>query len=458
MAHSQLTAQLFDTEIRTLLARAGECGLTHVEVFARRDTALTLRAHVGKLESFQRSDSVGLGVRVLLGERVGYAYTENLAVPALERALAEAAANAELVEGQPGAALAEPGSAAPDMPGLSDPSLGEVPLAEKVALVLHLEEITRTADPRVKAVPGCSYADSATFLRVANSLGLDRHYRTNTCYTLIYPIVSDAGENKTCHEIELARSFAGLDVEKLSALVLVNALGRLGAQEIKSGPYPVVFTPRTMVDLLSAFSDTFSAKAAQDGKSLLAGKLGLPVASPLIRVVDDARLPTGFASRPFDDEGVASRPIALIDRGVFNTFLHNTQTARMARTASTGHAARGGYKGILDVAPSNLYIEGGTTGAAALVQADGPLVVIDDLQGLHAGTNPISGDFSLAAQGHLYLNGVRQHAVHQFTVAGNFLALLAAVEAVGDDLRFYPHGAYIGSPSVRVRELAIAGA
>lgn len=451
------TTAPFDAEIGTVLDLARERGLADVEVYARRDVALTLRAHNGELETFQRSDSVGVGVRVLLGERVGYAYTENLSPTALARVLNEAAGNAELVEGQPGAGLAEGAGEPPAVAAIYNPALEGVALDDKIARVLELERITRTADPRVKAVPGCSYSDSASVTRVASSRGLDRHYRSNVAYALVYPLVTQDGENKTFYDIALGRDFAKLDVKALSDRAVQGALKRLGAKEIKSGTYPVVFTPRAMADLLSAFSDVFSAKAALEGKSLLAEKVGEKVASEKLTVLDDALLADGLATRPFDDEGVPSRALGLIEDGVFKTFLHNTQTGKRMGGTSTGHAARGGYKGTLGVAPSNLYVKPGTTDAKGLVAGAGAVVVIDDLQGLHAGTNAISGDFSLQAQGLLFEGGEEQHPVHNFTVAGNFLALLAGIEAVGDDLRFFPQGAYIGSPSVRVAGLAIAG-
>lgn len=447
----------FDAEIGTLLKLAKDQGLPDVEIYARRDVALTLRAHKGELESFQRSDSVGVGVRVLAGERVGYAYTENLSEAALARVLSEAAGNAEIVEAQPGAGLVDQPGEAPTLAGLFNPGLEEVPLDAKIARVLDLERLTREGDPRVKSVPGCSYSDSESFTRVASSRGLDRHYRTNLTYAFAYPIVSEAGENKTCFEIALSRDFAAIDVADLSARVIRSATRRLGARDIKTGSYPVVFTPRAMGELLNAFSDVFSAKAALEGKSLLADKLGQAVASEKLTIIDDALHATGFGARPFDDEGLASRTVELIAGGVFKTFLHNAQTANRMGAEPTGHGTRGGYKGVVGIAPSNLFVKPGGAHDAALVAGTGGVVVIDDLQGLHAGTNAISGDFSLQAQGMIYEDGVEQHPVHNFTVAGNFLAMLQAVEAVGDDLRFFPHGAYIGSPSVRIASLSIAG-
>lgn len=447
----------FDAEFRHLFGLAADRGLAHVELYARRDEALTLRANQGVLEAFQRSHSVGIGVRVLAGERVGYAYSENLTPEALARTLSEAAENATIVAEEPGAGLIAEAAPAPALEALYNPALAEVPLEAKVAGVLSSEATARACDARVKAVPGCVYSDATSVVRVASTRGLDRHHRSNQAYAVVFPLVSQNGENRTGIHMELVRDFAAIDFERVAREAVGHACRRLGAQSLASGTYPVVFTPLAVTELFSAFSDVFSAKAAQEGKSLLAGKLGEAVASPLVNVVDDALLPDGFASRPFDDEGTTSRRCALIEQGVFRTFLHNAQTARQAGTASTGHAARGGYKGTLGVAPTNLFVQPGTTPASTLT-GGARVVVIDDLQGVHAGTNAISGDFSLQCQGWLWEDGVEQHAVANITVAGNFLAMLAGVEAVGDDLEFHPHGAYIGSPSLRVAGLAIAGA
>jgi PmbA protein len=448
----------FEHEVAALLSLAQGLGLNEVEVYAQRDEALTLRAHKGELESFQRSNPVGVGVRVWQGAQVGYAYTENRSEDALRRVLEQAASNAALVEPQEGAGLFEAPAAgqATLMPSCVD--FSGVDLQRKIDLVLELERASFAADNRVTAVPGCAYSDSTRCVRVTNSRGFDGGYRLSQANLLVYPLVAEAGQNKTYYSVSLARRFEALDPEQLARDAIFGAISRLGAKEPVSGTYQVVLTPRAMTELFAAFASIFSARAVQEGKSLLAGKLGQAIASPLVRIKDDASLETGFASRPFDDEGVVSQPLTLVQAGVLSSYLHNLQTARKAGVSSTGHGERGGYKGTLGVAPSNLFIDAGDCRVADLYRVAGPLVVVDDFQGLHAGTNIISGDFSLAAQGWLYEGGVRQYPVHNFTVAGNFLSLLADVDALGDDLAFYPHGAYVGSPSVRVRALAIAGA
>jgi PmbA protein len=448
---------IFDTEIKTILGLAQKQGLSDVEVFAKRSSGLTLKVSKGQIENFQLSDSVGLGVRVLLGERAGYSYTENLGSDALLRALSEAESNARLVEPKPGTVLAGEAPLPEHVPSLYNKDLENIPLAKKIELAKALEADALAADPRIKVVPGCVYSEGRSALRIANSRGLDRHYETNLTTAAVFPLASENGENKTYTEILVGRDFYAIDAKELATKAALGAVGRLGAKELPSGHYPVVFSPKAMVELLSAFAGLFSAKAALEGKSLLEGKEGALIASPLFTLMDDPLLVGGLESRPFDDEGVSSRPLAVVEKGVFTSFLHNSQTARCMGRASTGHAARGSYKGVVGVAPSNFFIQAGEASSKNVLSGENPVVLIDDLQGLHAGTNPISGDFSLAAQGVLYEGGLAQHPVHNFTVSGNFLTLLTGISAVGDDLRFYPQGAFIGSPSVRVEGLAIAG-
>lgn len=452
------TTAPFETEIRTLLSLAAERGLREVEIYAQKGAGVSVRAQAGGVESFTRSDAVGLGLRVIEGERVGYAYTERLGADALAQALDRAAANARLVEPEPGAALPEP-QAAPETRALAwhEQALLDAPVADKIEAAKRIEAAAKAADPRIRTVPGAAYGDGESIVRIASTKGLDRVFASTHAAVHCYPVASADGENKTYTESQHARGFAALDPTAVAETAAHAAARRLGAKEIASGTYTVVLAPRAMAELLGTFTGMFSARAALEGKSLLVGKLGERIGSPAVTLIDDPLHPEGMGSRPFDAEGVPSRALTLIEAGVFKTFLHNTQTARQLGAASTGHAARGSYKGTVGIAPSNLYLLPGAKAPGALLASDAPeapVLLIDDLQGLHAGTNPISGDFSLAAQGYLYENGELAHPAHNFTVAGNILQLLADVAAVGNDLTFFGD---LGTPSVRVSRLSIAG-
>lgn len=179
------------------------------------------------------------------------------------------------------------------------------------------------------------------------------------------------------------------------------------------------------------------------------------IAAPCVTLMDDPHMKGGAASRPFDGEGVATRVKQVIEGGRLTTLLHNLKTAKKAGVQTTGNAARG-LKSSITVAPSNFYIKPGEKSLSGLEAEMENGLVVTKLEGLHSGANEISGDFSLLCTGHLVRDGKRVQAVEQVTVAGNFFALLKDIVAVGSDLRFGMGS--VGSPSVRVSSLSIAGA
>ena len=121
-----------------------------------------------------------------------------------------------------------------------------------------------------------------------------------------------------------------------------KALLKCNAAPLPSGRYPVALHREAAADLLDCFCDIFSAETAQKGLSLLAGKEGEAVAAPCVTLLDDPHLPGAAASRPFDDEGVATYRKAVVENGTLQTLLHNLKTARKAGVTSTGNAAKGG--------------------------------------------------------------------------------------------------------------------
>jgi len=235
-----------------------------------------------------------------------------------------------------------------------------------------------------------------------------------------------------------------------------DALGKLGGSPVDSGCYRVLLKPYAMCDLLSAFSGMFSADAAQKGLSLLAGKEGETIASDIVTLWDDPFDPV--APRAFDGEGTPCIKKAVIERGVLKTLLHNLKTAKKAGCASTGNASRRSAASSVGISPAVFRVEAGKTGYDELLLELGTGLVITELEGIHAGVDPVSGDFSLKAAGFLVENGAVVRPVSNITIAGNFVSMMKDVVAVGSDCKFgMPQGGYFGSPSILVSGLTVAG-
>ena len=133
--------------------------------------------------------------------------------------------------------------------------------------------------------------------------------------------------------------------------------------------------------------------------------------------------------------------------------LHNRKTAKKDGVETTGHAYKSSYKGTLTVAPSNFYMKPGEKGYEELVHSIDEGILVTQLAGLHSGANPISGDFSVAANGFYIKNGKIKTPLKQMTIAGNFYELLKNMEQVGADLTFSL--GKIGSPSIIVHRLPV---
>lgn len=444
----------YTTETQGVISEAQRLGL-EAEIYLRASTSTTIRVQDGEIDQFSLSNSRGAGIRVIREGRVGYAYSEDLSAEALSRTLEKASHNAALLEASEERGLAEFPGETPEMSELYRPDLAEVPLPRKIAVAMDLERVAKGADPRIKNVTSTGYSDAHGFLRVVSTKGIDRMYRSSSAWVSTVPLVTQAGENKTYYQIKVTRDFENIDPEAIAKEAVKLAAEKLGSQEVPSGTYPVVFDPETFGDLISVFCGIFSSKTAQEGKSLLRGKIGEQVASKVVTLVDDPLHLEGWGARPFDDEGCPSRRVSLISEGVFETFLYNAETARKDGVESTGHAARGGYKGVLGVAPSNLILVPGEASREELLSRHPRMLFVTHVTGLHAGANAISGDFSLQAEGFLYENGARVTPVHNFTVSGNWYHLLEAIEEVGSDVEY--QSSAVACPSVLVRDLAIAG-
>ena len=440
--------------IQQVLAAAREAGITAAEIYLSSGDSFRAMCQQGQVNNYTVNSTRGLSLRGLYQGKMGYAATEAFddeAVAQLVRGVKESAA---LIEDEDVQEI-YPGDA--EYPALNqyNPALDQVPEARKLQFVLDLEKCAKEKDPRIVQLTYDMLSTTSGQTRIANSYGLNLSFRDNLAVAVASALAKEGDRVSTGTGFAISRDFEALSVEKIAGEAVEEALFMLHAAPVPSGTYRAIIHSRCMPDLLGVFSDVFSAENAQKGMSLLAGKEGEVIAAPCVTLMDDPLLPGGLASRPFDAEGVAARPKAVIENGRLTTLLHNLKTARKAGVKTTGNAAKGGYAGTVEVAPSNFYLKPGEKSLEQLTAEMGEGLVITDVSGLHAGANAISGDFSLIAQGYTVKNGRKDQPVERITVAGNSYQLLKNIRAVGSDLCF--PGSSMGSPSVDVGEIAVAG-
>ena len=428
-----------------LLERAQQLRID-LEILAGETRELTVEAFGGTLAEITQATQGGIGLRVVAAGRTGYAYSEELTKEALDWTLAEAQENAGLAAADDG--FLPEGSALGNQDLLSEGL--SAPVTEKADRALELES-GLTDDPRTKQVMLARYTEREIIGSLASTRGVEGGYR-NGISGLVASFIMQQGDNlKQGFDLAFEKEFHALDPSK-TALEMRQKTGRLlGARQLPTGRYRAYLEPRVVAQLLGILLFPLSGKNLIEGKSRWRERLGEAVAAEVVTLIDDPTLPDGLASRPFDSEGSAAKPVTLIDKGVLRSFLHNSYTARRSGQANTGHASRS-YLGTLGVGSSNLYLEPGA--GVKLEQG----VLVTEIMGLHAGANPISGDLSLQALGLWVEGGEEAYPVENLAVAGNLFSLLTDITAVGETLEWVFFGSSFGCPLLEVGELSFAGA
>lgn len=440
-----------DVAVDYLLELAREQKLDmEVMGFQRSSTSISFQSR--KMDQFSFSETRQLGVRLIAGRNEGVAYTESLERESLDEIVGEARATAKMISREWISELHSPGTL-PEMAGLYNPELEQVPLEQKISKAEKLEASALDFDERITNVAYARYGDANHQMWLANSKGLRASYKTNVCFALTRCLAADGASTVMGGEYETHHGFEKLDSERIARTAAQKTLDRLGANRPDTGRYTVVFENRVAETLIGLIAAYFSAKSIDDKTSPLLGKLGQKVFSDKLILTDDPFYSFGAASRPFDDEGYASKTTTLVENGVVRSFLTNSVLARKLKLSHTASASRAPSTD-LDVSPSNVVVRPGDASLNDLLNADSKVLLITDVMGL-AGFRATSGDFSIPVEGQLYENGQRSRPLKDFLMSGNILQLLSSVEAVGNDA-LSPTGNII-CPSLLVRDLNIAG-
>ena len=328
---------------------------------------------------------------------------------------------------------------------------GNYPTSYKIEKLVKLEKDIKAVDPRIVAVPYCVYEEEKHALRIVNSKGLDLKKSENDCAIMAQVVAMENGQASNGLKISAKINLADLDFDKVLKESSKEALDHLNAKSTKSGAYDVVIDKDAMSSLFSTFQSMYNGEAALRKMAYLAGKEGTKVFNEMVTIIDDPLISHEdvLHKTPFDSEGVACYTKELVKDGVFKGLIHNLKTAKAFNTTSTGNASSTSVRGY------NTYIVPGKKTKDELLADLGNGLLITDFDGLHAGVNPISGDFNLKCAGFVIENGKIARPVTLIVMAGNFYKMLNDnIFEIGSDLTF---GRGIGAPSILFKNVAISG-
>lgn len=412
----------------TALVRGGDFADVFIE--ERQSTLITLED--GQVERVQAGLDRGAGVRVLSGESTAYAYTNDLS----REGLLNAAATASRALGQRETAVAQ------DLRKESPPlalSSDAVPLERKVAAVIAGDKAARSADKNIKQVI-VGYGDLVQRVTVANSEGsFMEDDRTRIRFT-VNAVAAEGAVIQTGFEAlgttaGFSASFREHPPEELALTAARRASALVQAKPAPAGRMAVVLSGEaggTMVH--EACGHGLEADLVQKGLSVYGGKTG-QVAAEAVTVIDDATLPGKYGTYLFDDEGVKSRPVVLIEKGCLKDFLYDRKTAVKEGRESNGHGRRESYQHKPIPRMANTYIAPGRVPPEEIIRQVKSGLLVRKMGG--GQVNTTNGDFVFeVAEGYLIQDGEVGRLVRGATLTGNGPEVLKSVAMVGRDLGF----------------------
>lgn len=441
---------------QAVIACAASKNIKDYELYYTKSDETSVEIFQTEVKGFNSSNSLGICFRCIINGQTGYASTENMTYEEAESIVLRAIENALVLENDTPAFIHKQGDTylTCEKEETTSPSA-----AELVDFALALQKEVYAQDERVidgtQSIAGFGVFEKAIF----NSNGLDLTDSGAFDYSYACAIVSDGNEMYDGAEIA-SGNMKDFDKTEIAKEAVADALSTIGYTSVESGEYTVVFSNKVMASLLSVYSSIFSAEAAQKGLSLLKDKEGEIIAADILTLTDDPMYKEALVKATFDDEGSATYAKNIIENGRFTTLLHNLATAAKAGVKTTGNGYKASYSSPVGINHYNFYINPVKGSAEDLFAEAENGIYITSVEGMHAGTDAISGDFSLSSEGFRIEDGKKTTPVKGITISGNFLDLMKNISSIGEDLKFSPFALSAhrcGSPSVLVKGINIAG-
>ncbi len=410
------------------LLNAATARFDQAEVYRVESESHPVSFEANRLKEIMRRDTSGVALRVIDDGRVGFSSTT------------DAKREMELVDRT--GSLAQFGAEASfDFPppveypkvGTFDPAVPRVSQQSMIDTGQGL--IERLLDEWPDLLCDASVGWSTGHGRIMNSAGVDAEYEQTSYYCYLgAQLIRGTDMLNVWAGYGSSQLFGETDLDRLLQTIRRSLRWATNMAQATSntGDLPVIFTPRGVgATLLHPLISGFNGKNVANGSSPLADRWGEKIVDERISIYDDPLIPGASGSRPFDDEGVASRKLGLIENGVAGGPLLDLQTAGQLGKTSTGAAGRGLASSpspgtsVIDIAPGDMSFDDMIAGVK-----EG--LVIEELLGAGQG-NELGGDFRAnVSLGYRIENGEIIGRVKDTMISGNVYKVLSQVEQISD--------------------------
>jgi PmbA protein len=433
-----------------LVSAARRAGADAADALAVRSISLSVEVRDGAVEESERAEGDDMGLRVLVGKRQAVVSTNDVKGNGADALAERAVAMARVAPEDQFAGLADAKLLAHEFPDLDlvDPELPSVADLEKRA---HAAESAALGVKGVSKSGGAGASAGIGGMVLVTSHGFQGAYVGSRHSMSMVAIAGQGTAMERDYDFSSTLHAHDLDApEKIGKLAGERAVKRLNPRKVETRRVPVVFDPRVANTLVGSLASAINGASIARKTSFLKDRMGEKLFRSEIRIIDDPLRKRGLRSRPFDSEGVAGKPLALVEDGVLKTWILDSATARELGLETTGHAARG-VSSAPSPAPTNLHLEPGTQTPQQLIAGMKDGFYVTDLIGM--GTNLVTGDYSRGASGLWIENGELTYPVSEVTIAGHLNDIFASLTPANDlEFRYGTN-----APTVRLEGLTVAG-
>jgi PmbA protein len=446
-----LSIQEAKARAAALVERAARVGADAADAVYFANASTSVQVRLGALEDVARNEAETVALRLFVGRRSASVSSSDLSEEALTALVERAVAMAREAPEDPWSGLAPQDLLMRERGPEVDADDGADPSP------LELRERSLAIEAAGRDVAGITNSEGAgvsagrSLFALATSHGFCRGY-SSTGYSASASLIAGAGsEMQRDYSHHSVRHYSDLeDSGTLGRRAGERAIARLSPAKLASGTMPVLFHPRVGSSLLGHLVSAIAGSSITRRTSFLLEKEGQPLFGEGVTIRDDPHRPRGLRSKPFDGEGLPTRPANLVESGRLTGWLLESASARQLGRAPTGHATRS--SGAPSVGVTNLHMEPGLHTAEQLIGDVEHGVYVTHLIG--QGVNPVTGDYSRGASGFIIEKGVLGPAVEEITIAGNLLDMFARL-VPADDLEFR-YAANV--PTLRIDGMTVAGA
>ncbi len=417
------------------LKKAESLGVSQAEIYVASSQSFSIEVENNAIKSASERRDSGIGIRSVLGKKIGFAYVTNLedkdVFEAVEKSVRLAKAS---LEDPDFISLPTFSGTYPRVKNLYHKEVANLSSEETAELILRAVDASRVAAEGKKLALEASITASSGTRSIVNSLGISNSTESTSIWLYCAPTVKDDSDQNSSFEYQVGRSLDGFNPENVGQSATKNALRNLGAKTIDGGDSPVIFAPLAVGTLLgNGLAGAVNAEEVQYGRSYISDAFGSEIASKELTVTDIGHLDGGTGSRVFDAEGYPSQETPVLEKGILRSLLHNSYTANKDGVESTGNASRPSYSGLPSISTSNFVIQPDRGTIDDLISEMGKGVLC-----INTGDRPnmTTGDLSaMVMEGHYVEDGEIKHPVKSTLIGINMRDLLKRVIRVGNDVR-----------------------